>query len=126
MEKETIIQRLESFGYKYDENTDTFFLDFAIEKGTNHILNKINCSEIPKGLIQIAIDMICAEFLQLKKGFNQLTDFDFEQIAQSIKLGDTSIQFSDDATPEEKFNSIINHLLSGYEEDFIRYRKMVW
>lgn len=126
MEKEKIIERLKSFGYEYKDDTDAFSLDFAIEKVTNHVLNKTNCSEIPERLINIAIDMVCAEFLKLKKGFGQLTDIEFEQVAQSIKLGDTNVQFPNEATAEQKFDAAINYLLSGHEDDFIRHRKMVW
>lgn len=125
MEKDKIIERLKDFGYEYKDDADAFALEFATEKGTNHILNKTNCDEIPERLIHIAIDMVCAEFLKLKKGFNQLTELEFEQIASSIKLGDATVQLSG-ASPEEKFDAAISYLLNGHEEDFACHRKMVW
>lgn len=126
MELENIIKRLDGFGYQYEEKTDAYMLEFAVEKATNHVLNNINASEMPEGLIHIAIDMVCAEFLMIKKGFGQLSDFTFEYIAQNVKLGDTNVQFASEATPEQKFDACINHLLTGHDDDFARYRKMVW
>lgn len=126
MELENIIKRLKDFGYEYKETTDAYSLEFATDKVEHHILNQTNCSEVPEGLINIAIDMVCAEFLKIKKSFGQLSNFDFELVAQSIKLGDATVQLSNDATPEQKFDAAINYLLSGHTDDFIRYRKMVW
>ena len=126
MDTEKIVNRLNDLGYEYKEDIDAFSLEFATEKVINHIKNKTNCSEIPEGLMNIAIDMVCAEFLKVKKGFGQLTTFDFELIAESIKLGDATVQFADGSTPEQKFDAAINYLLSNHEDDFIRYRKMVW
>lgn len=121
-----ISNRLADFGYKYVEDKDSFSVTFAIDKVTNHILHETNCSELPKSLTQIAVDMVCAEFLKLKKGFGQLTDTEFELVAQTIKLGDANVQFSSEATPEQKFDAAITYLLSGHETDFAACRKMVW
>lgn len=126
MDKEKIIKRLESFGYKYSKDEDDFAIDFSIEKVRSHISNVTNCAEIPDGLIAIGIDIVCAEFLKLKKGLGWLTDADFEMIAASIKLGDASVEFPSNYTPEQKFDASINYLLTAYEEDFLRYRKLVW
>lgn len=126
METSKIIERLKTFGYVYDMQKDEYSLDFAVSKVTWDILNNINCSEIPEGLMYIAIDMACAEFLKIQKGFGMLDNIDFEMIAQNIKLGDTNIQFVNEATPEQKFDASINYLLTGYENEFARYRKLVW
>lgn len=126
MEKTAVIKRLDSFGYAYKEDEDAFSLEFATDKVENHIRHKTNQDDIPEGLNNVAIDMICAEFLNVKKGFGQLTDYDFESIAQSIKLGDASVQLSNDATPEQKFDAVVGYLLNGHDEDFVRYRRMVW
>lgn len=126
METVKIIERLKTFGYEYIEKEDAYSLDFAMSKVTWNILNNINQSEIPEGLMFIAIDMVCAEFLKIKKGFGELDSIDFELIANNIKLGDTNIQFAPAATPEQKFDASIDYLLTGYESEFIRYRKLVW
>ena len=126
METEKIVERLKTFGYEYDEAEDAYSLDFAVSKVTWNILHNINQSTIPEGLMFIAIDMVCAEFLKIQKGFGKLDGIDFELIANNIKLGDTNIQFAAAATPEQKFDASIDYLLTGYESEFARYRKLVW
>lgn len=126
MEKADVIKRLRDFGYDYKEAESSDSLDFAISKTTWCILNATNCAEIPEGLSFIAIDMVCAEFLKIKKGFGQLTEIVFENVAKSVAMGDTNVTFADEATPEQKFDAAINYLLTGHEDDFLRYRKMVW
>lgn len=125
MDREAIINRLKTLGYEYDYSDD-YAIEFATTKIAQQILNNINCSEIPKGLTNIAVDMVCAEFLKVKKGFGLLDNAKFEQIAQTIKLGDTNIQFANESTPEQKFDTAINYLLNGHNDDFTRYRKLVW
>ena len=125
MERDKIVQRLEAFGYVYND-ADDYSLDFAISKITMHILNDINCSEIPEGLMYVAIDMVCAEFLKIQKSFGRLDGIDFELIANTIKLGDTNVQFSNEATPEQKFDACVEYLLNAHTSEFARYRKLVW
>ena len=125
MDREQLIERLKEFAYTYVE-ADANMLDFEEHKTKWHILNATNCSEIPEGLMNIAIDMVCANFLKTKKGFGQLTEIDFENVANSIRIGDTNIQFANEASPEQKFDIAIEYMLNGHEQDFLAYRKMVW
>lgn len=125
MEKETILKRLEGFGYTYTE-ADEFPLGFMIEKVTNYITNVTNQPFIPEGLTNVAVDMVCGEFLRLQKGFGKIEGMEFETIAHNIKLGDTTIQFANEATPEQQFDAAVTYLISGHTEDFLRYRKLVW
>ena len=125
MEKEKVINRLEHFGYKC-EDSDSNALDFTIVKTENHIFNMTNCKEIPEELLEMAIDMACAEFLKMKKAFGQLGNMDIEQFAKSISMGDVSISISDDMSPDKKFDTIIEYMLTGNEDDIIRHRRMVW
>lgn len=125
MELQEIIERLKGMGYEYVEE-DEYQLDFAMSKVQWHIHNLTNLDSIPTGLKYIAIDMVCAEFLQMKKGLGQLSEIEFEQIANSVSMGDTSVSFVTDATPEQKFDIVIAYLLTGHDEDIICYRKMVW
>lgn len=126
MEKADVIKRLKDFGYKYDEVEESHALEFAISKASWSVLNDTNCDVIPEGLLNIAIDMACAEFLLLQKGFGKLTDIVFESVAKSISEGDTSVTFVDGATPEQKFDAAVGHLLTGHKGEFARYRKLVW
>lgn len=126
MEKADVTKRLKDFGYEYKEDADGHALEFAISKASWSVLNDTNCDEIPEGLMNIAIDMACGEFLQLQKGFGKLTGIEFERVAKSISEGDTSVTFSEGATPEQKFDAAVGHLLTGHKGEFVRYRKLVW
>jgi hypothetical protein len=124
--EEKLIKRLSSLGYTYESETDEWMLNFLTESVEKRILNTINDTVIPEGLTNIEIDMICGEFLKSKKATNQLTTFDFESAIQSIKEGDTSVTFQSGLSPEQQFYAYISSLANGNEEDFIRYRKLVW
>lgn len=124
---EKLIARLKDLGYTYDPVLDEGLLNFCLESVEEKIKNRINDSIIPEGLYYVEIDMICGEFLKMKKSMGQLDTTSVEQVAESIKEGDTTITFrSSDASPEQRFEAYINHLIDDHQEDFIRYRKMVW
>lgn len=125
MEIGKIIERLESLGYEYRES-DEYAVKFTISKVEQHIQNKINCDELPNGLLLVAIDTVCAEFLSLQKSLGLLTDKVFERVANNIKMGDTDISFPAEATPEQKFDIAMNSLKECKEDDFVRFRKLVW
>lgn len=124
--EEKLIKRLSSLGYTYESETDEWMLNFLTESVEKRIMNAINDTVVPEGLTNIEIDMICGEFLKWKKSTNQLTTFDFESAIQSIKEGDTSVTFQSGLSPEQQFDAYISSLANGNEEDFVRYRKLVW
>lgn len=122
---EKLIERLKSLGYEYNE-ADEGLLTFCTGATEEKIKNRINRSEIPSELEYMEIDMICGAFLNTKKSVGQLTSYDFEQIEQSIKEGDTQVTFADGTSPEKQFEILIGNMMNGNEADFIRFRKMVW
>lgn len=125
---EEVKKRLESFGYSYNES-DSWVLGFVIEKVINVIKAECNVSEVPEGLEQIAIDMVCGEFLFSKKQFGQLTDYDFEAIAKSVKDGDTTVTFAigeGNSTPEQRFNSAVQYLMTYGKSAFASHRCIKW
>lgn len=127
MELDKVIARLAMLGYTYDEEKDAGMLDYSIGWAMMRILNLTNQSEIPDGLCYKTMDIACAEFLKLKKGFGQLSEITFEAVAQSVSAGDTSINFSTDyANPEAAFDASIVYLLTLDEDEISKYRKMVW
>lgn len=119
--KEDIINRLATLGYTFVE-ADDVLIAFVTDKVTNHICNNCNLSEIPLGLKEKAIDMICGEILKVKYSLGLL---DIESAVSSIKEGDTQINFSSGNTPEETYLNYINTLASD-TIDFARYRKINW
>lgn len=120
--EENIIERLASLGYTYNQVADSFALGLIIEKVKSHICNNCNLLEIPEGLYEKAIDMVCGEFLKGKYSQGLL---DIETAVSSIKEGDTDIKFVTGSTPEENYLKLINTLASD-TVDFARYRKMSW
>lgn len=124
--EETLIARLDSLGYSYNSETDSWLLTFCRESVESRIKNRINDSSIPNQLQEIEVDMICGEFLMAKKSTNQLNGYDFERIVQSIREGDTQVTFQSGSTPEQQFDSLIGNMIHGHDEDLIRFRKLVW
>ncbi len=123
---EDIKSRLETFGYKFNEASDTFALNFAKDKAEQHIKNIINDTDIPDEAKFATIDAICAEFLALKKGTGQLTDELIESVVKSVKLGDTTVTLDESASADRQFDAIVNSMMNYYSDDFMRFRKMVW
>ena len=110
-------------------SSDDVLLKYAIDKVTSHINNQTNLSVIPKGLKEIAIDMVVGEFLLTKKamGLLDVSSLDFEAVAKQVQEGDTNTVFAIEAnsTPEAQFNAFIAYLQHG-NTDFIKYRVLTW
>lgn len=121
-----LISRLADLGYAFDPTKDETLLEYCLDSVENKIKNRINDSTIPEGLEHVEIDMVCGEFLMMKKSMGQLDTYTFEQVANSIKEGDTQITFQSGATPEQVFDAYISRMINDHLEDFIRHRKMVW
>ena len=124
---EAVLIRLHSFKYTLKES-DSWIICFAMQKVENHIKNSCNTTNVPDGLFNVAVDMVCGEFLFTKKqtGKLELEDIDLTGAITSIKEGDTQVNFGDGTSDEEKFNSFLNYLLHHGEGDFVCYRKLKW
>lgn len=129
---EAVKKRLASLGIMVSSepgNVDEVILKFSIDKVTNHINNQTNLSSIPKGLFEIAVDMVVGEFLYSKKsmGLLDVESLNFDLIAKQVQDGDTNVTFAvnEDTTVEGQFNSFISYLQYN-EVDFIRYRVLLW
>lgn len=124
---EAVLKRLVSFGYDLKED-DGWMICFAMQKVENHIKNSCNTTSVPDGLFNVAVDMVCGEFLFTKKqtGKLELTDLDLDGAIASISEGDTSVQFASGSSDEDKFNSFLDYLLHNGEGDFVCYRKLKW
>lgn len=123
---EDITSRLETFGYEFNEASDTYALNFAKDKVEQHIKNVINSSDIPEESKFATIDAICAEFLALKKGTGQLPDELIECVVKSVKLGDSTLTLDESASLDKQFDAIVSSMTNYYSDDFMRFRKMVW
>ena len=124
---EMVLKRLVSFGYILKED-DSWELSYVISSVENHIKNSCNTTSIPEGLSNVAVDMICGEFLMNRKNLGKLeiSDLDLTGVITSISEGDVSVSFDTNSTDEEKFNQLMNHLMTKGKGDFVCYRKLRW
>lgn len=122
MDKINVISRLSSLGYNATTEDD-WVLDFLIEKVTTKIKTNCNSSDIPTGLTNISIDMVCGEFLLEKKSRNKLTEIDLSTIIKSIQIGDTNTNFTDNT--ENRFDSLIKNLMHN-NVNYGLYRGIKW
>ena len=124
---ESVLKRLVSFGYNLEED-DAWVICFTMQKVENHIKNSCNTTSVPDGLFNVAVDMVCGEFLFAKKQIGKLTfeNLDLDGAIESIKEGDVTIQFANGMSDEEKFNLFLNYLIHNGEGDFVCYRKLQW
>lgn len=124
---EAVLNRLVSFGYALKED-DSWVIGFVMQKVEAHIKNACNTTSIPDGLFFEAVDNVCGEFMFTKKQIGQLTiaDLDFNGAIKQISEGDTTISFADGVSDEEKFNQLLNYLMTRGEGDFVCFRKLKW
>lgn len=124
------VKRLESFGYEV-KDADRTILKFAVEKAVNTVKNDCNVSEVPEGLLNIAVDMAVGEFLSAKKAFapSDIAGLDLDLAVKQIQMGDTNTVFAvgeGSLTPEQRLDGFINRLLTYGRGEFACYRKIRW
>ena len=124
---ESVKKRLEGFGVTISDN-DAWMINFCIEKTENHIKSTCNILEIPLGLFNVACDMAVGEFLLIKMQTGQLevSDLDFSAAISQLREGEVSIEFAKGSSDQEKFDSLVNYLLTKGEGDLISYRRIKW
>lgn len=124
---EAVLNRLVSFGYILKED-DAWVICFATQKVENHIKNYCNITSVPDGLFNVAVDMVCGEFLFTKKqtGKLELSDLDLDGAIMSIKEGDVQVNFGSGTSDDEKFSVLLNYLMHNGDGDLICYRKIRW
>ena len=122
-----VLQRLVSLGYKLEENDD-WILCFAMQGVENRIKSSCNVTSIPDGLFNISVDRVCGEFLFTKKQTGQLNieGLDLTGAIASISEGDTSVSFVAGATDDDRFNLLVNYLMTKGEGDLVCFRRMKW
>ena len=122
-----VLKRLVSFGY-YPKEDDSWMVCFAMQKVENHIKSSCNVASVPDGLFNVAVDMVCGEFLLAKKQTGKLSiaDLDLNGAITSIKEGDIQVNFGSGSSDVEKFDQFLNYLIHHGEGDFVCYRKLSW
>ncbi|GHU86433.1 hypothetical protein FACS1894198_6320 [Clostridia bacterium] len=127
MLRDDVIGRLTMFGYVVMP-ADEWMIDFTITKAEKKLKNDCSITEIPVELYEVVVDMIVGEFLFIKKLTNpdRIESLDLTPIAKQIAEGDTSVSFSVGSTPEETFDSVVNYLMCGSNEQLAAFRCIKW
>ena len=119
--------RLKSFGYEFVDG-DEIAIEYAEGKAIQYIKHFCNISEIPECLDYVLMDIICGEFLQLKRNTGQLTSIQTDATVKSIQDGDTRVEYnvSYQTDPNGVFNEFVKSLINGHNEELLRHRRLVW
>ena len=125
---ETVVVRLVSFGYIPVIDKDEWMIAYSTKGTVNHVLNEINRKTIPEGLVEVVVDMICGEILNSKfrSGQLDLESLDLDGMIQSVKEGDTTVNFSAEGSDETKLKNLLSWLIQGKGCDLLCYRRMRW
>ena len=120
--EDKVIELLKNIGYEYSED-DYSLLVFCIDKVVSELNSRCHVKKLPKGLFESARERVCGEFLYLLKTTGKLEEFDLEQAVSSVKVGDTSVNFSGTSS-DEAFNVMLNRLRCSGEELIKCFRKI--
>lgn len=123
-----VLNRLESLGYTLKESDD-WMISFAAQKVENTIKNECNVTSIPDGLKNVAVDMICGEFLYSLKNSGKLEGFNLDAALKSVQAGDTKVDFAvgqGSKTPEQRLDALLSYLITYGRGEFACYRKFKW
>jgi hypothetical protein len=132
---DNVIERLLSLGYTF-VTADEWVLQFLISKVTNEIKNECNTAEVPHGLRQIAVDMVCGEFLMMKETGEVSSGGGGSSTVggeiKTIRSGDTTVEYSVTTSSSggvqtfTTIDSLISWLLNHGRSQFTAHRKMRW
>lgn len=124
---ENVVERLVSFGYN-PTDADSWVIAYSIKGTVNHVLNEINRQTVPESLTEVVVDMICGEVLNAKflSGQLDMNSLDLDGMIQSVKEGDTQVNFSAEGSDEAKLKNLLSWLMQGKGCDLLCYRKMRW
>ena len=111
---EAVVNRLVSFGYDPTEE-DAWMIAYSTKGSVNHVLNEINHATVPDELFEVVVDMICGEMLNAKflSGQLDLTALDLNGMVQSVKEGDTQVNFSSEGSDEAKLICCVTEKFGG-------------
>lgn len=108
---------------------DDPLLDIVIRNVQYRVQNETNQSELPEGLVSVAVYMVVGEYLNMKKVSGQLDGFDLDAAIKQIQEGDTNTVFAigdGSSTPEQRLDALISYLINGRTREFYRFRRFVW
>lgn len=107
-------------------------VNFLIPKTISSINNVTNqcytADDISYGLYSIVVDKVVGEFLMFKKNMGDISEIDLSPMEKQVQMGDTSITYAIEsvASPEKRFDILVSFLMSGRDEELLKYRRLVW
>ena len=123
---ERVIKRLGSLGYDVTQ-ADAEEIAFCATKVVQDIYNYCNITELPKGAVFVAVNMVCGEFFQAKynSGLLSLEGLSSSGSLSSVKLGDTQVSFnSDSVSDDDKIQGLISSLIGNWKGALECFRRM--
>lgn len=127
--KELAEEELTAFGYTITDSDDAL-ISLCVQKAETYIENDINQDTVPHGLMPFAADMVCGEFLRIKKTFSpeSITGLDLSAAVKRIQVGDTSTEFAaySSQTAAGQLDSLISSLKNSGKKQLSCFRKLRW
>lgn len=127
--KELAEEELTAFGYTITDSDDAL-ISLCVQKSETYIKNDINQDTVPHGLMPFAANMVCGEFLSIKKTFSpeSITGLDLSAAVKRIQVGDTSTEFAADSsqTAAGQLDSVISALQNSGKSQMPCFRKLRW
>lgn len=118
--------RLQQFGYT-PLVTDDSMIAYEISKISSTVKRKLNLIVLPEDdMEEVLIDMVCGEFLAVKRSLGEYTPENVTQVVKSIQEGDTNITFDNKSTPDARLDGFIGWLSSGHNGALLTYRRVRW
>ena len=120
---------ISALGYTLTTGDDTL-LAFSVEYVEQDIKNSCNVAEVPEGLYKVAVGLILAKFLSMKRSkltAETLDSFDFSPILKELSEGDTKQVWDTNSgsSASQRLDLLIAQLESGRSQ-FITYRRLKW
>ena len=120
---------ISALGYTLTTGDDTL-LAFSAEYVEQDIKNSCNVAEVPEGLEKVAVGLIVAKFLTMKRSTltaETIDSFDFSPILKELSEGDTKQVWDTNSgsSASQRLDLLIAQLESGRSQ-FITYRRLKW
>lgn len=116
--------QLKILGYEI-RDTDKTDIEYIANKHISQIKYLCSLDEVQGSLIYLVVDRVCAEFLKNKISIGDEIDINIDSRINSVKIGDISVDFPENASKDEKF-SLILEKLERNDFDYSPYSRMRW
>lgn len=128
---EGVVMRLKFFKYNALESEKSI-IEYTILKVLSSVNNETNqcytTDDVPYGLYSIVVDKVVGEFLMFKKNMGDIPELDLSPVEKQIQVGDTNTVYAVEtvSSPEKRYDTVISFLISGRDDELVRYRRLAW